>query len=46
VRVKAWVLLNQVSLGYEFWRRLNGFPPVISKGEPQDKGAKIKLPKS
>ncbi|MFO0888963.1 MAG: biotin/lipoyl-binding protein [Isosphaeraceae bacterium] len=46
VRVKAWVLLNEVRLGYEFWRRLNGFPPVISKGEPQAKEAKVKLPKS
>ncbi len=25
--VTGWVLLNQVSLGYEVWRQLNGFPP-------------------
>ena len=25
-RVKAWVMLGQVSLGYELWRRFNGFP--------------------
>ncbi|APC97096.1 HlyD family secretion protein [Francisella frigiditurris] len=24
--VKAWVMLNKVSLGYELWRRYNGFP--------------------
>ena len=27
VRVKGWVQLGQVSLGYELWRRFNGFPP-------------------
>jgi multidrug efflux pump subunit AcrA (membrane-fusion protein) len=26
-RAKGWVLLNEVKLGYEFWRQLNGFPP-------------------
>ncbi len=35
VRAKAWVLLNEVSLGYELWRQLNGFPPVISPTEPK-----------
>lgn len=34
VRVKGWVLLNQVTLGYEIWRQLNGFPPVIAPSEP------------
>lgn len=29
VRTHGWVLLNQVSLGFEFWRQLNGFPPVL-----------------
>ena len=41
----GWVLLNRVSLGYEIWRRLNGFPPVLapdSKGKQKkdDKGSK------
>lgn len=27
VRTVGWVLLNQVSLGYELWRQFNGFPP-------------------
>ena len=54
VRASGWVLLNRVSLGYEIWRQLNGFPPVISEQEP-DKAkeksegfegkSKIKLPK-
>lgn len=28
-RANGWVLLNQVSLGYELWRQLNGFPPAL-----------------
>lgn len=28
VRAQAWVLLNRVSIGWELWRQLNGFPPV------------------
>jgi len=28
VRAQGWVLLEQVPLGWEFWRQLNGFPPV------------------
>jgi len=27
-RAKAWVLLEEVQLGYELWRQLNNFPPV------------------
>ena len=26
-KAQAWILLNKVSLGYEFWRQLNSFPP-------------------
>jgi multidrug resistance efflux pump len=26
VRVKGWVLLGVVTVGYEIWRRMNGFP--------------------
>jgi biotin carboxyl carrier protein len=26
-KAQAWILLNNVSLGYEFWRQLNSFPP-------------------
>lgn len=29
VRVKGWVLLSEVHLWYELWRRANGFPPAI-----------------
>jgi len=49
VRANGWVMLNQVSLGYEIWRQLNGFPPVIAQDEPKagdkDEKAKVKLPK-
>ncbi len=30
VRAVAWVLLDEVSLGYELWRSFNGFPPSSS----------------
>ncbi|MBM4291760.1 MAG: HlyD family efflux transporter periplasmic adaptor subunit, partial [Deltaproteobacteria bacterium] len=34
VRAHGWVLLNEVSLGFELWRQLNGFPPsALSFGE-------------
>ena len=29
--VRAWVLLEKVSIGYEVWRLLNGFPPRLPK---------------
>lgn len=35
VRAKGWVLLNRVALGYEVWRQLNGFPPVVADVEPK-----------
>lgn len=50
VRANGWVLLKEVPLGYEIWRQLNGFPPVVADQEPgqskeKDKGSKVKLPK-
>ena len=46
----GWVFLNRVTLGYEIWRRLNGFPPVLAPGDkgsapPKDKDDKAKAPK-
>lgn len=29
VRVNGWILLGRVTLGYEFWRIFNGFPPQV-----------------
>jgi membrane fusion protein, adhesin transport system len=43
VRANGWVLLREVSVGFELWRQLNGFPPVVSVKEPSTgtvKGAK------
>lgn len=31
-RVNGWVLLDEVSVGYELWRRLNTFPPEWPEG--------------
>lgn len=48
VRANGWVMLNKVTLGYELWRQLNGFPPVVSPDEPKatdEKKAKAPLPK-
>lgn len=42
VRANAWVLLGQVTLGYELWRRFNGFPPVVALAEPGGDRAKEK----
>ncbi|MFT7618344.1 MAG: adhesin transport system membrane fusion protein [Planctomycetota bacterium] len=36
-RAKGWVLLEEVRLGYEIWRQLNGFPPALRKS-PEKKG--------
>ncbi len=31
--VNGWILLNEVSIGYEIWRILNGFPPNLVAAE-------------
>lgn len=47
MRANGWVMLNQVTLGFEIWRQLNGFPPSVDeqKSSDEEKGKKIKLPK-
>ena len=39
-RARGWIVLDRVSLGFEIWRQLNGFPPTIdrSKGAAKDAG--------
>lgn len=37
-RANGWVLLDEVSVGYELWRQLNGFPPRIEQPEAGKKG--------
>src|SRR5690606_5169097 len=31
VRVRGWILLSEVSLGFELWRQINGFPPTADE---------------
>jgi multidrug resistance efflux pump len=51
VRANGWVLLRTVPLGFELWRQLNGFPPMIDdptgkdSGDKKDDVKKPKLPK-
>ncbi len=35
IRVKGWVLLNRVTLAFEIWRQMHGFPPLIPQDAPQ-----------
>ncbi len=46
VRANGWVMLKQVRLGYEIWRQLNGFPPVIEDPEADKVKTKLKIPKA
>ncbi len=34
-RANGFVLLDQVSLGYELWRQANGFPPTVAMSPPE-----------
>ncbi|MEQ9006609.1 MAG: HlyD family efflux transporter periplasmic adaptor subunit, partial [Ekhidna sp.] len=37
--IKGWVMLNNVSIWYEIWRQMNGFPPMIYEdGETPENG--------
>ena len=46
VRTNGWVVLGNVSLGYEVWRQMNGFPIMTTTEESKKKLAKPpKIPK-
>lgn len=47
MRANGWVMLNEVTLGFEIWRQLNGFPPSMDgeKSGDEEKAKKVKLPK-
>lgn len=46
VRTNGWVVLGEVSLGYEIWRQMNGFPVMSTTEESKKKLAKPpKIPK-
>lgn len=38
VRANGWVLLDQVRLGFEVWRQINAFPPVVDQLGASDAG--------
>ena len=35
IRAHGWILMGRVKLGFELWRRFNGFPPSISEAHPE-----------
>ncbi|MEI7869142.1 MAG: HlyD family efflux transporter periplasmic adaptor subunit [Candidatus Methylumidiphilus sp.] len=43
VRVKGWILLNQVTMAYELWRQLNAFPPLLTPETPATDLARQKI---
>ena len=49
VRANGWVMLDRVTLGYEIWRQLNGFPPALGQDDSVFSGkedkTKVRLPK-
>ena len=40
VKTNGWVMLSQVPVWFELWRRFNGFPPAIKEKPPESNGAK------
>ena len=42
VRVKAWILLETVPLGFEMWRQFNGFPPALSEDKAAAAATEVK----
>ncbi len=43
--VKGWILLREVSIGYEIWRILNGFPPdLVASKTPTSEMRNAKVP--
>lgn len=50
VRAKGWFLLKKVTIGFELWRRFNGFPPTAPRKplleELRERGGKSDLGKA
>lgn len=40
VRANGWVMLDTVSIGFEWWRQLNGFPPTVNQEDSYGGGKK------
>ncbi len=36
VRANGWILLDEVSIGFELWRQFNGFPPALMSQQKED----------
>ena len=36
VRANGWILLDEVSLGFELWRQFNGFPPTTTAPQREE----------
>jgi membrane fusion protein, adhesin transport system len=43
-RVNGWILLNEVSLGYELWRQFNGFPASMEHAPAQLGSPDLNMP--
>jgi membrane fusion protein, adhesin transport system len=41
----GWIMLNEVSVGFEIWRQLNGFPPILPTKPSKDTGKDAKKEK-
>ena len=47
VRAQGWFMLDNVTLGWELWRRINGFPPTFDNApDAEPKGYKPDAPAS
>lgn len=44
VRANGWVLLKQVPLWWEMWRKMNGFPLIVDSKQPGGKDSKASSP--
>lgn len=43
VRANGWLFLNRVTIGWELWRYINGFPPVLADQEKTKEKLKFKV---
>ncbi|MCE9501676.1 MAG: HlyD family secretion protein [Leptospira sp.] len=35
-RANGWIFLSQVSVGFELWRRMNNFPPIMKENQRKE----------
>ncbi|MEM1347655.1 MAG: HlyD family efflux transporter periplasmic adaptor subunit, partial [Myxococcota bacterium] len=43
-RANGWILLNQVTIGFEIWRQVNGFPPTLPEDAAKQLGKQQSKP--